>query len=96
MNEKAKQTKREVQRIENPDTPTFYVNNVEMRSSQWDVRFVMGEVDEASDDTLAVKELVRVYMSPQHAKVFAEVLAAQIKRYEDTFGPINVGPLETD
>ncbi len=34
--------------------------------------------------------LSRIAMSPQHAKVFSEILANQIKQYESNFGEIKL------
>ena len=37
-----------------------------------------------------VNIVARIAMSPQHAKLFLEVLAKNIKRYEEEFGKISI------
>lgn len=81
---------RKVVRSGSESVPTFYVNNVELRAMQWDFRLSMGEVVEVTDDELHVKDLVQIFMSPQHAKVFAGLIANQVKKYEDAIGPITL------
>jgi len=72
------------------DFKSIYANNVQLFMSPWDVAFVFGENQSVKDNILMVEQSVRVVMSPQHAKVFAQVLNDQIGRYETTFGTIQI------
>jgi hypothetical protein len=36
----------------------------------------------------------RIIMSPQHAKQFSKVLSENIRKYEETFGSLNVEPIK--
>jgi hypothetical protein len=38
---------------------------------------------------------VRVVMSPQHAKVFANVLMENVQQYEKKFGIVNTEPIKS-
>lgn len=40
--------------------------------------------------------LSRIAMSPQHAKMFSELLKNQVKIYEDSFGEIKISPKMKD
>lgn len=81
-------TTRQVIRHSKETMSTFYSNNVELRATQWDLRFTFGELANFTDGKLEVNNLVAVYMSPQHAKVFATALIKNIQSYEKQFGPI--------
>ena len=70
------------------DAPTLYCNNVQMRISAWDICLFMGEIVEANAEALVVKNKTTVYMSPQHAKVFAQMLTNNIAEYERVIGKI--------
>ena len=72
------------------DVQTYYSNNVELRGTLWDIRFTFGELIEVTDDQTDVKQLTVVYMSPQHAKKFAETLINNIQKHEQLFGPIRI------
>ncbi len=72
-----------------PDgTPLFYTNNASFRTSFWDFTMDFGQLLEASETDLVVKDMVSIVMSPQHAVAFAETLALQLEGYERQFGPI--------
>lgn len=75
------------------DFVTVYSNSVQLEVSPWDFKFVFGEIKEASPIKLSIRDLIGVYMSPQHAKVFADVLNKNLKEYEEKFGKIP-GPSE--
>jgi len=71
-----------------PDYKSVYSNNVNMTLTPFDFVFVFGENQGVKDNILSVDLHARVTMSPQHAKVFAQVLAENVAKYEQTFGPI--------
>ncbi len=68
--------------------PTFYANNVAFRTLFWDFTLDFGQVVEASDEGLVIRDVATVVLAPQHARVFAEVLLRNIAQYEEQFGPI--------
>jgi hypothetical protein len=72
------------------DFKSIYSNNAQFTMSPWDVVFVFGENQSVKDNILLVEQKMRVVMSPQHAKIFSQVLSDQVSKYEQTFGPIPV------
>ncbi|PIC05526.1 hypothetical protein CS060_04430 [Anoxybacillus flavithermus] len=63
---------------------TYYANNVQMALQLYDMvmEFSILNPDNTKEDT------VRIFMSPQHAKVFAHLLLDHVRIYEETFGSI--------
>ena len=82
-------TKRQsLERITPEGRPLFYANNVSIEWSIWDFALDFGIVVEADDERILFRDAARVIMSPQHALVFAEVIARNVEKYEAQFGPI--------
>jgi hypothetical protein len=80
-----------------PDNlPTFYANNVEIRTTQWDIRLSFGQITDMTDDgVISVTDQCQLYLSPQHAKTLLRVLKQQVETYETKVGPIpGAGDLE--
>ncbi len=71
------------------EVPDFYINQVNLVFSQFDVLFNFGLKTDPNADP---KELVRVRMSPEHVKVFALLLVKHIKKYEKDIGEIKILP----
>jgi hypothetical protein len=74
-----------------PTFVTLYANDTQIQVSPWDVRLIFGEITEpatAERPTNIIKRTGEVRMSPQHAKVVAMILVAQLKNYEENLGPI--------
>jgi hypothetical protein len=72
---------------------SLYANDTQIQVSPWDVRLIFGEISQpatADRPTNVIKQTGEVRMSPQHAKVVAMILIAQLKQYEDTIGPIPI------
>jgi hypothetical protein len=65
-----------------------YANNVNIAVTPWDIRFTFGVIEEADAEHIVFENHTEVYMSPQHAKAFASVLARRIAEYESTFALI--------
>ncbi|HZF30403.1 MAG TPA: DUF3467 domain-containing protein [Gammaproteobacteria bacterium] len=81
-------TVEKVHRKVSDNIPTFYINNVEIRSTQWDLRLALGQIAEVRDGTVEVVDQVHIYLSPQHAKVLARTLSEQVQAYEENVGPL--------
>lgn len=73
-----------------PDFKNLYSNNVQLTATPFDIVFIFGENQALKDNFLIVEQLAKVTMSPQHAKVFSQLLADNIAKWEQTFGPIVV------
>jgi Protein of unknown function (DUF3467) len=81
-------TKRPVQRITPENMQAVYANNVSMAISQWDISFAFGLLLDATENRIVVRDSVSVVMSPQHAKVFSQVLDRNIAIFEKQFGTL--------
>ena len=81
---------RQVVRKPAEDLRVIYTNSVLVAYSLYDIVFDFGQIEESSDTKIVTKDLVKVFMSPQHAKVLARVLNERIEKYENRFGPISV------
>jgi hypothetical protein len=79
-----------VTREEPQHVPTYYTNHTEVETSLWDVRLTLAESIEVDHENriLKVRSLANVRMSPQHARVVAGLLLAQLENYERQFGRI--------
>ena len=59
-----------------------------MAASIFDIRFWFGTLRVADRERVVTKVAEVVYMSPQYAKAFAELLNKHIDAYEQPYGPI--------
>ncbi len=71
---------------------TFYTNAASIIPNYYDFQFVFTNqsLEEAKIPKVIRKELCRVFMSPQHAKVLSTLLTENVKKYEQRFGEIIV------
>ncbi len=70
------------------DPPTFYANNVALKTSIFDMTMVFGVMAEVQGDVLAVTNVATVIVSPQHAKAIAALLTNHVEEYERQFGAL--------
>lgn len=75
-------------RTNTEEAPMFYSNNLLLQTSVWDFKLAFGIVADATEDSLMVKSVVTVMVSPQHAKALNALLTRQLKQYESQYGPI--------
>lgn len=68
--------------------PTVYANDFGLEWTPWDFNFRFGQLVEATEKELNIKRLVDVYLSPQHVLAVIAVLQRQVRKYEETVGPI--------
>jgi Protein of unknown function (DUF3467) len=71
---------------------SIYANQVEVRTSNWDVKIRFGEALALEGSEGRVLEKARIVMSPQHTKAFLVVVADAVRKYEAAFGEIHVNP----
>lgn len=83
---------REVVRENLDEIPTYYINSTQSQLSFHDLMFELGQVRRATPELVRVALMVRLLMSPQHAKAVAALLARNIAEYERRFGPIPTPP----
>ncbi|HEY3926755.1 MAG TPA: DUF3467 domain-containing protein, partial [Candidatus Koribacter sp.] len=75
---------------EAPVVPTYYANNTGVETSIWDVCLKFAETIETDKDNniTTVRELAKVRISPQHARVIVGILTKHLENYERDFGTI--------
>jgi hypothetical protein len=77
-------------------SPTFvslYANDVQVQTSPWDIRLVLGEIHNfptVENPNVMVRQIGEVRISPQLTKKLVTILAQQLQVYETTFGTIPV------
>jgi hypothetical protein len=80
--------------IQSPEFVSLYANDTQVQLSFWDMRLIFGLITttaaEEENQVIQIKTVGEVRMSPQHAKRVAMILIQQLKRYEETIGPIPV------
>jgi hypothetical protein len=85
--------KRTVEKTRHPEFIKIYINSSQVQIGTFDVRLSLGTVpddENPEDDVIRLEERVQASMSPQHAKALAQLLVANVRRYEAEFGPINL------
>lgn len=79
---------------ENKRAPGFvsvYANDVQVQTTPWDMRLVLGAVDEPATSekpVMGITQLADVRFSLQLAKRLIEIMGEQIVAYESRFGRI--------
>lgn len=69
----------------------IYANNVHLTASIFDFSLTFGEITgEKQDGKNLVEQKARVILSKEMTKVLAELLAGNIKAYEEQFGEIKI------
>lgn len=79
--------------VQSPTFVSLYANDVQVQTSPWDVRLILGEiagVPTPDDPTVAVRQIAELRMSPQLTKKLTIILIQQLKGYEAQFGPIPI------
>jgi hypothetical protein len=74
--------------------PVYYCNWASMQTSVFDFVIRLGKRNRPGEQGEEVPDL-EIVMSPQHAKAFLNLLARNVSRYEELFGPISVTPSKT-
>jgi hypothetical protein len=76
-------TIREINYInEGEELPTTYANNVDLRVSNWDVQLRFGQIQGVDENTLHVRNVMSVYMSRDHVRVFIESLKQNLDKWD--------------
>jgi hypothetical protein len=81
---------RSVERIRSDEIPVHYANSVQVETSNWDLKLSFGRVLKADGNVVVVRDILDVYMSPQHAKATASVLNGAVERWEREHGVIQI------
>lgn len=96
MSDQVKTRARRVEHEPIEGMPTIYTNSVVVGSSVFDFLLYFGQLRTAEEDVIKVDQLVRIAMSPQHAKSMIRILEEKLDEYEARFGPIPVAPVKLE
>lgn len=81
-----------IQLVNSPDYRENYANSVQVRTNLWDIFFMFGTLNQNSPDLVTIHNFQGVYLSPQQAKAFLNVLQQNVTQYEAAFGEIRLEP----
>ena len=86
------QVQPKIQLVNNPDYREHYANSVQVRTNLWDIFLMFGTLNQNSPDLVTIHNFQGVYLSPQQAKAFLNVLQQNVSQYEAAFGEIRLEP----
>lgn len=72
------------------EAPTVYANHVQLATSVYDFRLLLGEIKTSSGNVATGTVRAVVFFSPQHAKALAKILSNRVREYEERYGEINL------
>lgn len=68
---------------------SLYSNDTQVQATVWDFKLSFGVVhDVPGEAEVTIERSAEVRMSPQHAKKIAQIILAQVGKYEENFGVI--------
>jgi hypothetical protein len=73
---------RTIHTVPGNDVPTYYVNNASLSITNWDVRFTLGQIQQATNTTVEVKDVAYLFMSHAHAKAFSLALVTTMEKLD--------------
>ncbi len=91
--EPAAEVKRE--NIRSPEFVSIYANDIQVQTSPWDMRFILGEITTpatAGEPVVTIRQLGELRISPQLAKRLTMIMVDQLGVYEKRFGQIPEPP----
>lgn len=76
----------------NEDCPIYYSNGIGIIPNYFDFQYTFSNqyLGGENNNLIIRKDLCKIFMSPQHAKVFSSILAQNIIEFEKRFGEIKV------
>ena len=69
-----------------------YANSVQIRVSMWDFHLTFGTLRQESSEEVKIENSQGIYLSPQQAKAFWNILGQNRAQYQQTFGNIALEP----
>jgi hypothetical protein len=88
MVKKAVRKRKNLVYTDSPEIRSYYVNNVVVKSTPWDIEILLGQVKSVSDDAVHVEHQCQIYMSPEHALSLIFTLRTQLDRFEKKYGKL--------
>jgi hypothetical protein len=88
MVKKAIPTRKKLIYTDSPEIRSYYVNNVVVKSTPWDIEILLGRVKSVSDDAVHAEHQCQIYMSPEHALSLIFTVRTQLDRFEKKYGKL--------
>jgi hypothetical protein len=76
--------------VNTPEYRDGYANSVQVRVNVWDFLLIFGRVHPITAQEVELQNFQGIYLSPQQAKALLNILAHNVRQYEDTFGEIKI------
>jgi hypothetical protein len=67
-----------------------YCNNIQMASTSFDLRLMLGEIAESTEEKVIVEQRVQVAMTWIEAKILSDFLRANVQAYEELNGKLEL------
>jgi hypothetical protein len=77
-----------IKRVENPNRPVIYSNNVVVTGNQWDFQLYFSLVHEVSPGTFGAVEEALVILTPEHALALSKALQRTLETFAQQQGAI--------
>lgn len=81
-----KLSERRIEYLNIDNLPTIYSNNVEVGVSPWDFRMRFGQIEEADESHMIVKNVATVYMAVDHVRALVDVLQKNLAIWDELYG----------
>ena len=81
-----------IQLVNAQDYRESYANSVQVRTNLWDIFLMFGTISQNSPESVTIQNFQGIYLSPQQAKAFLNVLQQNVSQYEAAFGEIRLEP----
>jgi hypothetical protein len=75
-----------------PEFRETYANSVQIHVSVWDFHLTFGTLRRESPEEVNIENTQGIYLSPQQAKAFWNILGQNLAQYQQTFGNIALEP----
>ena len=80
--------------VNSPSFASYYTNDTQLQTTPWDLCLTFGVIANVDRENavVTIENLAEVRMSPAHAKKLSEILAGQVRHYEESIGFIPMPP----
>lgn len=75
-----------------PEYRDIYANSVQIRVTMWDFHLTFGTLRQQPPEEVHIENSLGIYLSPQQAKAFWNILGQNLAQYQQTFGNIALEP----
>lgn len=70
--------------------PALFADFASVSAGSFGVKITFGDITEDTDDEMKVNEFMTIGMSAEHARILANILVQNLRKYETRYGSIRV------